>query len=137
MPKDLTDIKAKISTYLTGTTRSDQGVVTDIQTKGRFLGEGISGFYDVVVPSGQFARSFCWAHGCDFDSSIKVEYTYEAPAKTTLGDGEVVPTKFGLPVMMYAADGSTPVFGGTAKVCKDFNHSNSTASIMQFGIVLA
>jgi len=141
MPKDTTDISALIETYYNDDANDDDAIRTLITSNGRLM-EGVGSnedFYSQVVPSGQFARSFCWAHGCDFDPSVEVVYYYDVDPKTSsLADDEdaKVAHKFGLPIMMYT-DQKNVFTHEPANVCRDFNNSNSTASIMQFGIVLA
>jgi len=141
MPTDISpDLKAYITSYYTTGDGDDEDAIGVITTSGRYT--NISDLAK-VVPSGQFARSFCWAHGCDYDQSVEVVYYYdkakEAASSLKDDDGETkVAHKFGLPIYKY--ESTYPVFtqDSSAKVCRDFNNnSNSTASIMQFGIVLA
>jgi len=139
MPEDTDTIKPLIASYYADDRNDDAQVIDEIKANGRLRQGGNEDFYSRVVPSGQFARSFCWAHGCDFDPSVEVVYYYDVdPSTKAFADGDTKEAhKFGLPIMKFSS--SKNVFTHEpAKVCRDFNNSsNSTASIMQFGIVLA
>lgn len=140
MPPDDTDnviddLMTAVSTYYSTPTANDESIITTLKASGRFALDKNTDIENIAL-SGQFARSFCWAHGCDFDSEVEATYTYAARDGVRRLADEPPVSQFGYPIATY--NNATPVFSGNAKLCKDFdNNSNSTASVMQFGIVLA
>jgi len=128
--EDFTNNKSAITALYSTGFDNDKDSIGELQLIKNFVGKRIGFDTKGIYLGGQFAKNFCYAHGCLFDDSVEISYTYSDET----GDN-AEKYEFGLPYDNFEIDEN--YFAGSANPCKTFSQDSNSSSALQIGIVLA